>query len=537
MIPSLLEKIFTQKTLLLLSIIFIFALGIRLIYFNNALTFGYDQARDMFQAREIWTKDPVKIIGPQSDTPGLHHGSFYWYLISPFAFLSGGDVWVTRFFLIIVNCLTIFFIYDLTKSLFKDKRIALLASFIFAISFEATQYARWLSNPSPAILTSTISFWSLKKLIEGKGWAFITLLFSWGLSVQLQLFMLYQIVVFPLIWFLTKGLTLPKISLKNIFLAKMALLLSIASFIVGEILFKMQNTLALWNLLQSHTSINASFSSILTTFLDRLVNVFYTNVWGINLVIAGIACIIILTKSLQLISNNQYRNEFLLLILWVISPIILHFFSGTNSNYITLGAGVGVAILTSYFLFLLFNSSKFKWLGFLALLIIIIGNMNLILKINKTGESLFSVQYQVNLADELAIADWVYQEAHGKPFYLNTITNPSFINTTWAYIFDWYGKKKYGYMPIWWGETQVGVYGSEVNFSEDETADLHFLIVEPTTGRDDITEAIKYLEDSRSQVIQTKKIGNFTVEKRQITTKRIFTNQDVFYYMLNKGKF
>ena len=86
-----------------LLLIFILAIGIRLIHLSDGLTFGYDQARDMFQALEIWTKDPIKVIGPQSDTPGLHHGSLYWYLISPVVYFSGGDVWVTRFLLILIN--------------------------------------------------------------------------------------------------------------------------------------------------------------------------------------------------------------------------------------------------------------------------------------------------------------------------------------------------------------------------------------------------------------------------------------------------
>lgn len=528
---------------LLLSLIFLLAIAMRLIYFNDGLTFGYDQARDMFQALEIWNKDPIKLIGPQSDRPGLHHGSFYWYLISPAVNLSGGDVWVTRFYLILISCITIFFIYDLTKSLFPQERrspsfnnkIAILASFLFAISFEATEYARWLSNPPSAILTSTISFWSLQKLIDGKKWALATLLFSWGLSVQFQLFMLYQLVVFPLVWVILKGFTLPKLSKQDIVIAVVAFLVSIFSFIATEFTFRFQNTTALWKLVGSNTNINASFSNILITFFDRLVHIFYVNIWGINIFFAGIISIVTLTLSLRVISSNiKYKKSILFLVLWIISPIFLHFFIETNINYVALGVGVGAIILTSYFLFEFLKSPALRWVGLIAVLIIVVGNINLILRFNKTGEALFSVQQKVNLKDELEVIDWIYNQAGGKPFYLNTITNPAFINTTWSYLFNWYGRSKYGYMPIWWGETQVGVYGSNVVYSEKKETDLHFLIIEPTVGREDVTEAVKYLEDSRSKVVTVNKVGTFTVEKRQITNPRIFTNQDVFYFILNK---
>lgn len=529
-----LRKKFYNYTLFLFLIFFL-ASGIRLIYYHEGLTFGYDQARDMYQAMEIWTKDPIKLIGPQSDTPGLHHGSFYWYLISPIVFFSGGNVWDVRLFLILINCLTIFFIYDLAKSLFGNKKIALLASFMFAISFEATQYARWLSNPSPVILTSTISFWSLKKMIDGKKWAVVPLFISYGLSIQFQLFMIYQIVVFPLIWFVHKGSVWPVISKKILGIALIAFLVSVSNFISAEFRFKFQNTIALWHLLQANTNINAHFSEIMVTILDRLTNVFYVNIWGINLFLAGILGAITLISAVRLInSSHKYKKELLFLILWVVSPVFLQFFNGTEAHYVTLGAGIGVIILTAFFLSNFLKSPLIRWLGLLAIFIILIGNINLILKINKLGEELFKVQNGLNLKDELTLLDWIYSEADGKSFYLNTITNPAFINTTWSYLFNWYGREKYGYMPIWWGETQIEVGGANVVFAKEQDADLHFLIIEPTVGREDITEGVKFLEDSRSKIVKTKKIGTLTVEERQITRKRIFTNQDVFYYILHK---
>src|SRR3972149_8923389 len=138
----------------ILTVIFILAISLRLLYFKDSLTFFYDQGRDALASMEIWQGDPVKIIGPQTDFLGLYHGPLYWYIISPFYYLSGGSVWTVRLFLIFLNCVSLFFIYDLTKDLFNKKNIALLAAFLFAISFEAIAYARWLSNPAPALLTT-----------------------------------------------------------------------------------------------------------------------------------------------------------------------------------------------------------------------------------------------------------------------------------------------------------------------------------------------------------------------------------------------
>jgi 4-amino-4-deoxy-L-arabinose transferase-like glycosyltransferase len=148
-----------SKTFLVLVVLL--ALVLRSIYFKN-ITFFYDQARDSLASMEIWQSDPVKILGPQTDFPGLHHGSLYWYLISPFYFLSGGNPFIVRGFFILLSLVNLYFVYDLTKMFFKRKEISFLAVFLYAISFEAIQYARWLSNPAPALLTSTISFWLIK---------------------------------------------------------------------------------------------------------------------------------------------------------------------------------------------------------------------------------------------------------------------------------------------------------------------------------------------------------------------------------------
>lgn len=516
-----------------LVLIIAVGLGLRLLYFRNSLTFFYDQARDALISMEIWQDDPIKILGPQAEFPGLHHGPLYWYLISPVYYLTHGSVWTVRLFLIFLNLATIPFIYDLTKELFKNKKIALLSSFLFSISYEAVQYARWLSNPAPVVLTSVISFWSLYKLLKGKSWALISLLFSWGLSVQFQLFMIYQIFVFIIIWVTLVGFKLPKIAPKIYFYSVVGLLTAFSTYIASEIKFNFQGTRVLFQFFKTQSQYGESFVKLLDSYFDRLVNVFYLNIWGVNLFLAGLMAILGAYLSYIYIKKAAFKKEILLLIFWIVSPVIINFFSGPNANYITLGSLSGVIILTSYFLYKLKKRKAFLFI--LAMLVITAGNLNLIISKNKEGEVLFTVQKQMILGDELKIIDWIYRESDGKPFKLNTITAPLFINSTWAHLFSWYGKREYGYMPIWWGETQVDVPGSKIKFADDVPTDIHFIIIEPgASGDDNYVKTVKLLENERSEIIKRENIGYFTVEKRKITdNERIFTSQDVFYTIKN----
>lgn len=520
-----------MKTKNILLIILFLGFILRLIYFKGPTTFFYDQARDAIASMEIWQSDPIKIMGPQAEIAGLTHGPLYWYMISPFYFFTNGNVWAVRLFLILINCLTIFLIYDLTKSLFKDKKVALLSSFLFAISFEAIQYARWLSNPGPSLFTITLSFWAFNKLVEEKKWALIPFLVSLGLSIQLQLFLVYQIFVFFVLWLLIKGIKLPKASLKTYLIAIFAFFLTLSTYIISEIKFKFQGIKGLSLLLKPNSSIN--IATRVKSYLHGLTEVTYHNVAGINLNYATFFLILLLILSFFLYKKNKVKNQFIILFTWIISPVIVYILPGPKAYYLNIGMLVPILIITSYVLIKYFD--KYKLITILVICSIVGGNIFQVLTKNKEGETLFTVQKQMILRDELKIIDWIYKESENKPFKLNTITSPLFINTTWAYLFNWHGMNKYGYMPYWWGETQVDVPGSKIKFANDTPTNLHYLIIEPR-GSDDkaYIDAIISLEDTRSKVIKTEKIGYFTVEKREITTPRIFTLHDVFYVI--KGK-
>ena len=342
--------------------------------------------------------------------------------------------------------------------------------------------------------------------------------------------MIYQIFVFLIIWLIIKGPKIPKIPFKITALTIIAFIISFLPFMASELKFKFQGTKALLSFFGAQSHFGGSFTEMLLKYLDRFNAIFFLNIWGINLFLAGLTGIVTIYLSLKLTKKTKTKKQLIFLVSWVISPILLHFFGGTSGTFINLGAGIGAIILTSWLIDKLFNKKNWKLFYLLAILLIIVGNANNILSQNKRGEVLFSVQDKVVLGDEVKAIDWIYQQSDNQPFRLNTITNPLFINTTWAYLFDWHGKKEYGYMPIWWGETQVNVFGDQIEFAKKEKTNFHFLIIEPGPGiPEEYIKAIRQLENSRSKVVETKQIGNFLVEKRQITRSRIFTSRDVFY--------
>jgi hypothetical protein len=125
------------------------------------------------------------------------------------------------------------------------------------------------------------------------------------------------------------------------------------------------------------------------------------------------------------------------------------------------------------------------------------------------------VQEGMTYANELKIVDYTYNASQNKNFTINTITSPLYINTTWAYLYQFYGESKYKYLPYWDGRDQRGYLGNLPSTSNP--TDIRYLIIEPTTGIPDffVKEAIS-AENMKSTVTETQRVGNFVIEKRKL---------------------
>src|SRR3989344_4474228 len=110
-----------KKVLVLLFAIFFLAYLLRIWFLaDNALTFGYDQARDALVSKQILSGD-IKIQGPPASTPGLYHGVLYYYLLAPGYFLGSGSPVAAACWMALINSLGVFVVsylaYLMTKKL------------------------------------------------------------------------------------------------------------------------------------------------------------------------------------------------------------------------------------------------------------------------------------------------------------------------------------------------------------------------------------------------------------------------------------
>jgi 4-amino-4-deoxy-L-arabinose transferase-like glycosyltransferase len=175
---------------ILLSLILLFSLFIRVYRVGELLQFYYDQGRDALVIWDLWHKGKPFLIGPITGLTGIFLGPFYYYLIAPFYLIGGGNPMYPAIFLSLLSVTALAVIYYLGWQM-QSRVTGLIAATIGGFSYYMMIAGRWLSNPTPILLTSVLLFLSLWKITTCKSkseckwwWPIVSLLL--GLSMQFE---------------------------------------------------------------------------------------------------------------------------------------------------------------------------------------------------------------------------------------------------------------------------------------------------------------------------------------------------------------
>lgn len=507
-----------RKVLGILFIIFIAAFFLRVFYLpQNALTFGYDQARDAFVTQQIISGD-LKILGPPASTPGFYHGVFYYYFLAPAYLIGAGSPIAAAYWSAFFNSLGVFIVSLLTLFLTRKVATSLLASLLFAVSFEATQYAAWLSNPTLGVWTVPLIYLGLwlwispPKEVSKRAWIgpVITAL-GLGLSIQAEIFLLYHIVpVFLWLWLGKKNIN------KVQFIEFLTLLiLTLSSMVLVEFKFGFKSLGGMLGLIKTQDAAQnlRSLGDFIVLYLNQLGRTFSNSIFPINVGYAGFAGLLMIywafkrwKERAKIVSWEPFLASYVLSHLSVVSV------GGVSTPFLTVGIGTGIITLSA--IVISYVWAKNRRLAAILVLVIVVSNLVTYFQEARKGQIIFAIQKDLVLSRQLPAIDYTYQEAQGSAFSINTLTSPLWINTTWSYLYNWYGRKKYGYLPEWHGRDQVGQLGNNLAPTSENTS-LYFLILEPMQGIPSryLPETVG-LEDSYSTLVEEKEFGEIRVQKR-----------------------
>jgi len=499
-------------------LVFVLAFFLRVMFLpKNSLTFGYDQARDAIVAQQI-IKGDIKIQGPPASTQGLYHGVFYYYVLAPAYLLGKGSPIAAAYWIAFLNASVVFVVFYLTYLLTrKNIFTSILASLLFAISFEATQYATWLSNPTIAILTVPLLYLGLWGWIrEGKKWGPLLTGIGLGLSIQSEIFLAYHIVPIAIWLFVSRK----NITKKQVLTFLMFLGIALSTMIVSEFKFGFRGLEGIKSLAVSAEVSLAYAKSIgdyLTLYLNQTGRIFAFNSYPGNIGYGGAFVFVLAVVSLlQLKKSKENISPEAFLAVWLFSHLTVVTVGGTSTPFLMVGIGPAVSMLIALYVTRLWKNYKF--IAAALIVILIYGNMSMILRENKSGSTLFSIQKDMLLSKELSAVDYTYEKASGKPFSTNSLTSPLWINLVWTYLYKWYGQPKYGYVPSWHGKDQIGLIDS-LGQTRDDTK-TYFLIIEPLAGIPPryLDETVGE-EDTKSRLLEDKAFGEIRVQYREKLVK------------------
>ena len=148
-------------------------------------TWDADQGHDMLMLRALVRDGVIPLLGPPTSIGNVHHGALYYYLLSPAAFLTGGDSPLAVAALIAVaGVAAVIVTWWLARSI-GGSLAGLIAGLAMAMSASAVDESTFIWNPNLIALSSAIALagaWRAWTTRQPRWW----LLAAVGTAVTMQ---------------------------------------------------------------------------------------------------------------------------------------------------------------------------------------------------------------------------------------------------------------------------------------------------------------------------------------------------------------
>lgn len=469
-----------QTVLLIICLAFL----LRIAWLNENLFFGYEQGRDLLAIKNIIVNKNLTLLGPKTDADGIFHGPLSYYLLIPSFIVTSGDPLLITISLILVHILSFVLLYKANSVLF-GKNTALLSLLFLAISYSSIIYSRWLSNPNliPAF-TIGIYYFLVKAKENNKFLIPVGIL--WSVVFHLSLISA-SILVLPI---LASILVLKiKITPKTFLISLGTALLLLISYPV----FELRNDFLISKGIQ-HLFAGASGKVLKVQNIDQLKNEIVDNLFPLSRTLALVLFAGLLSTAILRVKRNV---NYLLPIGFVILPTLFFLVIGINPlrhTYISLPPFIATILACG----LVSLKDKLKVVGRIILAVILIGNIWAFdERIPQSIANFLQPSQRTYLGPELRMIDFVYKDAAGKTFNYEYYSIPYWKEEGWRYLFEWYGQKKYGYIP---------------QYKESKT---FYVFIEPDERQKLYQQNWYEGMNAKSHLIESKTFDKLTVEKRE----------------------
>ncbi len=323
------------------------------------------------------------------------------------------------------------------------------------------------------------------------------------LSTQFQFFLIYLLLLIPIFGYLFKI----KSGFKSKFISVFIALLGLSPFFIASLKFHTLQNFAsgFFNIAASgQIDFRPQFGELLLNYVNKYSELFIYNFFPVSVFLGGILAFIVL----------PFLKKQKLILFYLFSNLPIFIFGGHSNTYANIGLVVAAILAVLNLIQIIAKKSKF--LVTAVTVLIVVSNLYAFFKNGPLGQIILVIPNDMVLKNQLSLIDETYQKAAGQPFSINTLTLPLWTNTTWAYLYSWYGQKKYGYVPKFLGHNQIGLLGVNALEKIEEPQEITFFIIEPHVGiPDDIYNLEIGAENSKTKLISETKYGDLKLQFRK----------------------
>lgn len=446
-----------KKLLIFFALLIILGIGswLRLSgVISNSFAFTYDVGRDMLAAKSIVIDHKLTLIGSTTGIEGIFYGPWWYFFLSVPFFLFSGDPQGIAFFMGLIGVATILISYIVGRKIGGVFLGIIFAAFISISPVMVLSSSQiWNPNLIPFLvllvflMLHMLSFDSKHKTSKAKYPFLLGLLLGLIIDMEIVFGILYSLGIFISLTFVfRKGL-----KIKELFSFILGLLLIFSPRIIFEIRHDFLMTKTFINAFINGSMLPKQFSIFDELFsrINSLLSAWNATLTGQNSMVGFILIVFVFLSLLffyKKIENAQkqfIQTIFIVIVIFLIGFIFLN--QAIWPHYI-----IGVPILYIFLLSLTINririALKKSWVIFFILFFLFWINLNPIQVLENITKPIWEGNAAV-YRNQVAVVDYIYKQAKGKNFKYIVYT-PAVHDYTYRYLFSWYGKKQYGYVPL-----------------------------------------------------------------------------------------
>ncbi|MBP6994157.1 glycosyltransferase family 39 protein [Candidatus Woesebacteria bacterium] len=335
------------KELIAVCSVMIVAILLRMHHVDQLAVFLSDQAIDSFAVKDILSGH-LTLLGPRASVGQFFNGPIVYYLMAPFYFVFSSDPIAGTFFQIVLQIMTIPFLYMLSKR-FGDMATGLVSLFLFALSPLLIEYSRATFNSYPAIFFTTVVLYIISAKSPRTTMVLLAGVLT-GMLVQMHYFLyLYAFGYFVFICWQHK-------SVRNSLIFLMGGLVGFSPFLIFEARHGMFNTRAI---LFSDFARGGSVG-----FLKRLgdIGTAIGSMFGINIATVGVI-IVILVCLLFILQKSETRFKRLFISSLLPLLFCLAIYRGTLQSHYLIGFMMIFIVVTAFVIARILSSRSIILVG------------------------------------------------------------------------------------------------------------------------------------------------------------------------------